>query len=67
MVDVFKKAASLPGHKQNGGTCCGTCSFSRHMFNGVYVCVRSDLRAVVGLLDCCDLFERSSTASDNKE
>lgn len=66
MVDICKKDSSLTGYKQKGGTCCGTCSFSNHMFGGVYVCVRTDSRAAVGILDCCDLFERYSITVDNK-
>lgn len=67
MVDICKKDVSLTGYKQKGGACCGTCSFSRHMFGGVYVCVRTYSKAAVGILDYCDLFERYEITVGNKE
>lgn len=45
----MEKDVSRIGYKQKGGTCCGTCSYSRHMFGGLFVCVQNGHEAVVRL------------------
>lgn len=62
----MEKDVSRMGYKQKGGTCCGTCSYSRHMFSGLFVCIQNGHEAVVRLLDVCDEYQRYEKDKKNE-
>lgn len=57
MSNIFNNY-NLKGYKSKGGKCCGTCKYSRHMFGGLYVCVKNDNNSSVTLLSICDEYEK---------